>query len=53
MIAFGTRAADLQAALRLMYLSLAWMTLEGAAALWLGARSHKPAAGRLRRGQRD
>ena len=34
------RAADVRFALRLTYLTLAWMTIEGAAALWLGARSH-------------
>lgn len=34
------RAADVRFALRLTYLTLAWMTIEGAAALWLGAKSH-------------
>ena len=34
------RTADVRLALRLTYLTLAWMTLEGAAALWLGAKSH-------------
>lgn len=34
------RAADLQTALRLTYLTLAWMTVEGGAALWLGRASH-------------
>lgn len=33
------RAADLRLALRLTYLTLGWMTVEGAASLWLGARS--------------
>ena len=33
------RAADLRTALRLIYLTLGWMTVEGAAALWLGAVS--------------
>ena len=33
------RAADVRAALGLTYLTLAWMTVEGAAALWLGAVS--------------
>ncbi len=39
MITQDTRAADLRIALRLTYLSLAWMTVEGTAALWLGTRS--------------
>ena len=39
MIALGTRAADLRLALRLTGLTLAWMAIEGAAALWLGAHS--------------
>lgn len=30
------RAADLRLALRLTYLTLGWMTIEGAASLWLG-----------------
>ncbi|MDQ2688463.1 MAG: cation transporter [Armatimonadota bacterium] len=30
------RAADLRLALRLTYLTLVWMTIEGAASLWLG-----------------
>lgn len=34
-----TRDADLRQALRLTYLSLAWMAAEGAAALWLGLRA--------------
>ncbi len=34
------RMADVRLALRLTYLTLAWMTLEGAAALWLGVKSH-------------
>ena len=34
------RTADVRVALRLTYLTLAWMTMEGAAALWLGAHSH-------------
>ncbi len=34
-----TRAADIALALRLTYVSLAWMLAEGGAALWLGARS--------------
>lgn len=34
------RTADVRLALRLTYLTLAWMTLEGAAALWLGVKSH-------------
>ena len=34
------RTADVRLALRLTYLTLAWMTIEGAAALWLGAKSH-------------
>ena len=34
------RTADVRLALRLTYLTLAWMTAEGAAALWLGAKSH-------------
>ncbi len=34
------RAADVRLALRLTYLTLGWMTVEGAAALWLGAHSH-------------
>ena len=33
------RAADVRAALGLTYLTLAWMTVEGAASLWLGAAS--------------
>lgn len=33
------RAADLRLALRLTYLTLGWMTIEGAASLWLGAKS--------------
>jgi len=33
------RAADVRAALRLTYLTLGWMTIEGASALWLGAVS--------------
>lgn len=36
----STRAADIQLALRLTYLTLAWMTVEGGAALWLGRASH-------------
>ena len=35
-----SRAADIQTALRLTYITLAWMTLEGGAALWLGRTSH-------------
>ena len=34
------RAADVRLALRLTYLTLAWMTIEGVASLWLGAHSH-------------
>lgn len=34
------RAADVRLALRLTYLSLGWMIVEGAAALWLGVKSH-------------
>jgi len=34
------RATDLRTALGLTYLTLAWMTIEGAASLWLGSRSH-------------
>lgn len=34
------RTADVRLALRLTYLTLAWMTIEGAASLWLGAHSH-------------
>lgn len=34
------RAADVRLALRLIYLTLMWMTVEGAASLWLGAHSH-------------
>ena len=34
------RAADVRFALRLTYLTLGWMTVEGAASLWLGAHSH-------------
>lgn len=34
------RAADVRLALRLTYFSLGWMTVEGAASLWLGAKSH-------------
>lgn len=34
------RTADLRFALRLTYLTLGWMTVEGAASLWLGAHSH-------------
>lgn len=34
-----SRAADLQTALRLTFLTLAWMAAEGGAALWLGVRS--------------
>lgn len=34
------RAADLRLALRLTYLTLGWMTIEGAASLWLGWASH-------------
>lgn len=33
------RAADVRAALRLTYLTLGWMVIEGASALWLGAVS--------------
>lgn len=33
------RAADVQTALRLTYLTLGWMVIEGASALWLGAVS--------------
>lgn len=33
------RASDVRAALRLTYLTLGWMTIEGASALWLGAAS--------------
>jgi len=33
------RALDIQLALRLTYVSLAWMLVEGGAALWLGAKS--------------
>ena len=33
------RAADVRAALRLTYLTLGWMVVEGASALWLGAVS--------------
>ncbi len=38
--ATAERAADVRLALRLTYLSLGWMTVEGAASLWLGAKSH-------------
>lgn len=34
-----TRAADVQTALRLTYLSLGWMAVEGGASLWLGVKS--------------
>jgi divalent metal cation (Fe/Co/Zn/Cd) transporter len=34
------RAADVRLALRLTYLTLGWMTVEGAASLWLGTHSH-------------
>lgn len=34
------RAADLRLALRLTYLTLGWMTIEGVASLWLGWASH-------------
>ena len=34
------RAADVRFALRLTYLTLGWMAVEGAAALWLGAHAH-------------
>lgn len=34
------RAADVRFALRLTYLTLGWMVIEGAASLWLGARTH-------------
>ncbi len=34
------RAADVRFALRLTYLSLGWMAVEGAASLWLGAHAH-------------
>lgn len=34
-----TRTADIGLALRLTYATLAWMLVEGSAALWLGARS--------------
>ena len=34
------RAADIQTALRLTYITLVWMTVEGGAALWLGRASH-------------
>ena len=34
------RSADVRLALRLTYLTLGWMTVEGAASLWLGAHSH-------------
>ena len=35
-----SRAADLRRALLLTYITLGWMTIEGGASLWLGARSH-------------
>ncbi len=34
------RTADVRLALRLTYLTLGWMTIEGAASLWLGAHAH-------------
>lgn len=34
------RTADLRLALRLTYLTLGWMTIEGAASIWLGWASH-------------
>lgn len=36
----STRTADLRTALTLTYVTLAWMTVEGGASLWLGAKSH-------------
>lgn len=36
---YPSRQADVQAALRLTYLTLGWMTVEGISALWLGAVS--------------
>jgi len=36
----GDRTADLRLALTLTYVTLAWMTVEGGASLWLGAKSH-------------
>ena len=35
-----SRTDDLRLALRLTYLTLGWMTIEGAASLWLGRASH-------------
>lgn len=34
------RETDVRLALRLTYLTLGWMAIEGAASLWLGAKSH-------------
>ena len=34
------RTSDIRLAIRLTYLTLGWMTIEGAAALWLGRHSH-------------
>ena len=34
------RSESLRAAMTLTYVTLAWMTVEGAASLWLGAKSH-------------
>ena len=34
------RADDVRLALRLTYLTLGWMAIEGAASLWLGTKSH-------------
>ncbi len=36
----NNRAADVRLALALTYLTLVWMTIEGAASLWLGHASH-------------
>ena len=36
----GDRTVDLRLALTLTYVTLAWMTIEGGASLWLGTKSH-------------